>query len=181
MATKTKPTGFIEFDIVGNERGVQQMLDAVDSALSVTGLAQFLYGMVGPWVKQRAADRFQTEGDDVTGRWAPLQEATVRIRESAGHGGEHPINVRTGELEAYITGGQIGVVSSPGLGVLKYPKDPPKTIALKTKLSTAQRGRTNPSTVPRPVLGLGERDLAQVMVMLAFHVQKEGLIRRAGR
>ena len=175
-----KPTGFIEFDIVGNERGVQQMLQTIDSALSPVGLAQFLHGVVGPWVKQRAADRFKTEGDDAVGKWAPLQETTVKIREAAGFGGPHPINKRTGELEAYITGGQVGVQVAPGLGVMTFPQDPPKTIALKTKVETAQRGRSNPSTGPRPVLGLGERDLAQVMTMLAFHVQALGRIRRAG-
>ena len=176
-----KPTAFIDFDIVGNERGVQEMLNSIDSALSPVGLAAFLYGAVGPWVKQRAADRFTSEGDDVTGKWAPLQQTTVEIRESYGFEGAHPINRRTGELEAYITEGEVGVTAAPGIGVLKFPQNPPATKSGREKLKTAQKGRTSPATVARPVLGLGERDLAQVVTMLAFHVQTEGRMRNAGR
>lgn len=150
------------------------MLNRIDSSLSAVGLAAFLHGAVGPWVKERASDRFASEGDDVSGQWAPLSSATVEIREKAGFGGDHPINKRTGELEAYITQGQIGVVASPGLGVLKYPDNPPRTKAIREKMKTAQQGRTRPSTVARPVLGLNERDLAQVLTMLAFHVRNGG-------
>lgn len=176
-----KPTGFIEFEIVGNNRGVQEMLNTIDSALSPIGLAAFLHGAVGPWVKERAADRFKNEGDDVSGRWAPLQQSTVEIRENMGFEGEHPINKRTGELEAYITEGEIGVTTSPGLGVLKYPQNPPATASLKDKLKTAQTGRSTPRTVARPVLGMNENDLSHVLLMLALHIQAEGAIRGAGR
>lgn len=168
------PTGFIDFDIVGNERGVQAMLNRIDSSLSPVGLAAFLHGSVGPWVKQRATDRFKLEGDDVTGQWAPLQQTTVEIREKSGFPGPNPINKRTGELEAYITEGQVGVVASPGLGVLTYPDNPPRTKAIREKVKTAQRGRPQPSTVARPILGLNERDLSEVMVMLALFVQSGG-------
>jgi hypothetical protein len=181
MASKARPTAFINFEIIGNERGVQAMLDSIDSALSPVGLAAFLHGAVGPWVKERAADRFASEGDDVTGRWEPLAETTVEIREGYGFEGAHPINKRTGELEEYITEGAIGITVTPGVGVMKYPENPPSTKSLKTKLSTAQQGRTHPKTVARPVLGLNERDLAQVMTMLAFHVQAQGVLRGARR
>jgi hypothetical protein len=175
MAART--TGFIDFDIIGNQRGVQAMLNSIDSALSPTGLASFLGLAVGPWVKERAADRFASEGDDVTGKWAPLQDTTIDIREKSGFEGAHPINKRTGELEEYITQGQVGITAAPGLAVMTYPKNPPATKSLKEKVSTAQRGRSNPSTVARPVLGLNERDLAQVLTMLAFHVQAQGVTR----
>lgn len=180
MAT-SRPTGFIDFEIVGDRRGVQAMLNSIDSALSPEGLSAFLGLAVGPWVKERAADRFAQEGDDVTGKWAPLQDATVEIRQKAGFGGDHPINKRTGELEEYITQGQIGVTAAPGVATLKYPKNPPATKGLKQKMSTAQRGRGYPATVPRPVLGLNERDLAQVMTMLALHVQSRGPARARRR
>ena len=150
----TRGTGFIEFDIVGNQRGVQAMLERIDSALSPTGLAAFMGLAVGPWVKERAQSRFAQEGDDVTGKWAPLADATVEIREHAGFEGSHPINKRTGELEEFITQGQIGVVSTPGLTVMTYPKDPPAGKGIRQKMETAQVGRSFPSTKPRPVLGL---------------------------
>lgn len=182
MATRSaRPTGFIDFDIVGNNRGVQAMLANIDSALSPSGLASFLGMAVGPWVKERAADRFQSEGDDVTGKWAPLSDTTIDIREKSGFEGAHPINKRTGELEAYITQGQVGIVAAPAVSTLTFPKNPPTTKSLKQKMETAQRGRSNPSTVARPVLGLGERDLAQVLTMLAFHVQAQGVTRARRR
>lgn len=177
---RSSPTAFIDFDIVGNERGVQAMLERLDSALSPVGLAAFLNLGVGPWVKQRAADRFASEGDDVSGKWAPLQESTIEIREHAGFEGAHPINKRTGELEAYITEGQIGITAGPGFASMRYPDNPPATKSLKQKVETAQRGRSNPNTVARPILGLNERDLAQVVTMLAFHVQGTGVTRGAG-
>lgn len=179
MASRAKPTGFINFDIVGDRHGVQAMLNRVDSALSVPGLAVFLHGSVGPWVRQRAQDRFATEGDDVTGKWAPLAQTTIEIRENAGFEGSHPINKRTGELEAYITQGQVDVDSVPGVATLKFPKDPPRTGGIRTKMQTAQGGRTNPPTVPRPVLGMNERDLGAIMTMLAFHVKGSGVTRNA--
>ncbi|SRR6266540_3903787 len=175
---KGAPTGFIEFDIVGNERGVQEMLNTIDSALSPVGLAAFLYGNVGTYVKKRASDRFMEQGDDVTGTWAPLAEATQEIRERAGYGATEPINKRTGQLEEYITQGQMWVTTGPGYGMLQYPKNTPDQ-ALREKMSTAQRGRESPKTVARPVLGLNEQDLAVVLTMLAFHIQFEGRLRHA--
>lgn len=179
--TSTKPGGFIDFEIVGDRKGVQHMLEVLDTALSPIGLAAFLYGVVGPWVQERAQERFASEGDDVSGKWAPLQETTVRIREDYGFEGSHPINKRTGELEEYITQGGVDVVSAPGAAVLKFPGKEPATKGLREKLSTAQRGRANPQTVARPVLGLNERDLAYTVTMLAFHVQGEGVSRGFAR
>lgn len=176
----SKPTGFIDFEIVGNERGVQAMLNQIDSALSPVGLAAFLGLAVGPWVKERAADRFASEGDDVSGKWAPLQQTTIEIRENMGFG-PGPINKRTGELEEYITQGQVGITAGPGVASMRYPENPPRTKSLREKMSTAQRGRNHPKTIARPVLGLNERDLGQVITMLAFHVQGQGVTRSARR
>lgn len=184
LKTSTKPGGFIDFEIVGDRHGVQQMLEVVDTALSPIGLAAFLYGVVGPWVQERAQERFTSEGDDVSGKWAPLKDVTVKIRESAPlnmEDGSHPINKRTGELEEYITQGGVDVVSAPGAAVLKFPGKEVKTKSLREKLKTAQQGRTSPSTVARPVLGLNERDLAYTVTMLAFHVQGEGVSRGFAR
>lgn len=179
-ARATKPTGWMDFEITGSQRGVQEMLSAVDSALSPIGLAAFLHGEVGPWVKQRAANRFASEGDDVTGPWAPLAETTVLIRENYGFPGPGPINHRTGQLEEYITQGSVGVVASQGAGILRYPDNRPTEPGLQEKLKTAQQGKSDPQTVARPVLGLNERDLAEVLTLLAFSIQTEGAIRGAG-
>lgn len=171
MARTSRPTGFIDFEIVGTQHGVQKMLNHIDSALSPIGLAAFLYGGVQPWLVNRAKERFASEGDDVTGKWAPLQQSTVEIRQSQGFEGPHPINRRTGELERYITESGVDVVAAPGVGTLRFPGRNTTSKSVKQKLSTAQKGRINPSTVPRPVLGLNEKDLAVVMTQLALHIQ----------
>lgn len=147
------------------------MLKHLDSALSVQGLAAFFKVGVEPWLRERAENRFAVEGDDASGKWAPLQQSTVDIRESSGFGGPGPINRRTGELEAYITGADMGIVSVPGLATLTYPKEPPKSKGLQQKVATAQVGRMSPSTVRRPVLALGEKDLGTILTQLAFHVK----------
>lgn len=166
-----KPTAFIQFDIVGTRSGVQAMLEQLDSALSPVGLAFFMKGAVHPHLQRRAVSRFAGEGDDAVGQWAPLKESTILIREGYGFG-PGPINRRTGELENYIVNSGSDVQSVPGMTSLVYP-DPnaPRGPYLARKMHTAQKGKVSPSTRPRPVLGMNETDLAQVMTMLAFHVQ----------
>lgn len=168
------PVGFIDFDIVGDKYGVQRMLKHLDSAFSVEGLAAFLKVSVEPWLRERAKGRFDSEGDDASGKWAPLQQTTIDFRERDGFNGPGPINRRTGELEAYITGADMGIVSVPGLATLTYPKEPPKGKALSQKVSTAQKGRSQPNTVARPILALSERDLGAILTQLAFHVKGWG-------
>lgn len=146
------------------------MLDHLDSALSPVGLATFLHGPVESHLRRRAKERFASEGDDASGKWAPLQQSTIEFRESGGFG-PRPINRRTGELEAYITQSDADITSVPGLSTLVYPKDQPGTSGLRQKVQTAQGGRSEPRTVARPVLALSENDLAAVMVQLAFHIQ----------
>ena len=149
------------------------MLTRLDTALSPVGMAAFLTGAVEPWVRERAQDRFASEGDDVVGSWAPLQPATVDVR-SRGEwaiGGEHPINKRTGELENYITKSN-GKAWPHALGAtLTYPGKPSGKKSIVEKMKTAQTGRSHPRTVARPVLGLNERDLLHVLTSLAFYVK----------
>lgn len=164
-----KPTAFIDFDIVGDIAGVQAMLNQIDSALSPAGLALFLFGPVQHWVKSRSAARFGSEGDDVTGGWAPLKVSTIEIREHQGFGAG-PINRRTGELERYITQSTGAITSVPGMSTFVYPGDAAES-HLATKVATAQKGKVSPLTKPRPVLGMNERDLASIMTSLAFHVK----------
>lgn len=165
--------GLINFDIVGDTAGVQAMLNHLDTAISPTGLMFFLTGTVGPWIRERAKDRFESEGDDVVGKWAPLAPATQEIR-SRGEwpvGPTGPINKRTGELEAYVTGSD-ALVTGHSLGAtLTFPGKRTSKRSIKTKMETAQKGRAKPRTPARPVLGLNEKDLSYVITMLAFHVQ----------
>jgi hypothetical protein len=166
-------TAFLDFDIVGDAAGVNAMLERIDTALSATSISIFLAGTIAPWLRTRAKDRFRTEGDDVTGKWAPLMPATQEIRSSGEWpvGAAHPINRRTGELEQWITGSQGTVVAHTLGATLTYPGNKTTKRSILQKMETAQRGRAKPKTVARPVLGVNERDLSYVVTMLAFHVK----------
>ena len=147
------------------------MLNHLDSALSPVGLSAFLFGSVTPWLRQRAADRFASEGDDVSGKWEPLKESTIEFREHMGLGA-HPINRRTGELEEYITQGNGRIIATPLGASLAYPGTDTVSQHLTNKVKTAQSGKKYPRTPARPVLGVDEKDLAYVVTQLAFFVQR---------
>lgn len=169
-----RSTGYIDIDLIGDVKYVTKMIDHLDQKLGPQGLTAFLSMTVYPYLLNRAKERFQDEGDDAVGKWAPLAPATEVIRQSMGFGGAHPINVRTGELERYITQGSVSSsVQASGLGAfLQHPANPPSGKKLKSKLKTAQQG--DPAFgrgVPaRPVLGMNETDLGFIMAAMAFYV-----------
>lgn len=171
----------MSIQIIGDDSGVQKMLNLLDTALNPLAIAGFLGAEISPYLALRATQRFASEGDDVSGKWAPLRESTKRFR-SAGRmeglwsvGDEHPINVRTHELENYITSGIGNVIPSPVGTVLQYPSPRNTTRTLREKVKTAQQGKERPHRTPRrPVLGLNERDLGFVLTALAFHVKRGG-------
>lgn len=152
-----------------DDRHVQRLLENVSDALDTVGMYTFLNASVGPWLRERAQERFANEGDDAVGQWAPLEAYTVQMRQSQGYPGEHPINRRSGELENYIVNGGWDVTATPILSTLTYPGNAPNT-SEAVKVATAQMGAANPYTVPRPVLGLNEADLAFVMAALGTHI-----------
>jgi hypothetical protein len=139
-----------------------QALEAVAKVKALTspaGLASWLSGQMGPHLISRMEDRFAKEGDDAVGKWELLSEATVFIREGQGYPGDHPINVRTGEMFRYLVSNSNVDVSTTAEGAtLVYPGT--DTVGdLADKLATAQGGADSPSTPARPVLGLSAVDL----------------------
>lgn len=157
----------IGIQIVGTDKGVRMMLDRLDTRLNPVAVAGFLGAEVAPYLKHRAKTRFAQEGDDVTGGWAPLKEATQTIRASQGYGAAHPINKRTGELERYITGDANEKIHPWGAS-LTLPGSAPAG-DLVDKLRTAQAGDTR--AVPRPVLGMNWQDMGAVLFLLADYVE----------
>ena len=162
--------GFIDVDLIGNQRGVDRMLDHIEAATSPVGLELFMQTTVEPWLRERAQQRFSNEGDDVVGKWEPLQPSTEMIRSQSGYGGDHPINVRTGDLEDYITQSPALIKTLPSGSALTYPGNKAGG-ELLAKVETAQGGKKYPFTVPRPVLGMNENDLLFVLTGLATHIQ----------
>lgn len=148
---------------------VQTMLHRLDTALNPVALAGFLGATVDPYLRQREQARFDKGGDDVVGAWAPLSQATQIIREEAGYGASGPINIRTHEMEDYITNSPNNLAAHPWGASLTLPGNPP-TGELKKKVMGAQRGEG--TAPPRPVLGMNERDLTFVLLALGSYIKK---------
>lgn len=146
-------------------------LEKLERFLSDAWLAFFLETEVEQYIKSRAKRRFDSEGDDVSGPWAPLAPATREFRRAEGFDPDAPINVRSRELINWVTQSE-GRVAPVGVGVrLTYPGNQP-TGELKKKVQTAQSGSTRNRgmrpTPPRPVLGVNATDLMFVMTRLKF-------------
>lgn len=154
-------------EVFVDDVNAERLLFQMQEVLSPASMAEFLGYEIQPYIKQRASDRFASEGDDVSGPWLPLTDATIGIRESQGFS-EGPINVRTGELENYITNTSGAITASPE-AILSYPgRDPAGELG--DKVLTAQQGKDSPRTPPRPVIGLDQSDLTYVLSATALHV-----------
>lgn len=165
-------TTVISFDYVLSDKDVESKLWALDTALNPVAIAAFLGADVDPYIRTRARQRFRDEGDDVSGKWAPLHEATWQWRSNIpGISPEHPINRRTGELETYITESPHNLNYHTVGATLIMPGKKPSG-ELKDKVTTAQSGRADPNTQPRPVIGMNERDLTAVMTMLFLYIAR---------
>lgn len=158
----------IDYEIIGSTSAVAELLTKLDTAMSLQAMLTFQGVEVEKILEHRASARFAQEGDDASGGWAPLLDSTIAIRQTQGYG-SGPINVRTGQLEDYITNGGSQVKAIGSDTELTYPK-PTSDPLMMAKVRTAQRGKNWPPTVPRPVLAVNETDMSEVMVALSFHI-----------
>lgn len=166
----------IAISIVGDDSGVQKMLEALDTAINPVAIAGFLGGVVDPYLRKTADARFASEGDSASGQWAPLAQATQDIRAQMGYGSAHPINQRTGDLERYVTQTEGGVNIHPFGATLTLPPNNPGG-EMADKLAAAQMGGVGPSGKPfpaRPVYAMDSQDLAFVLLALAQHIERTG-------
>lgn len=163
----TMPTVHIVIDA----KRVDALLARLDTALSPLGIAQFMKVSVDTWIRRRVKDRFASEGDDAVGAWLPLSPTTREIRAAHGFPPDGPINVRTGQLEEYITQGAIERITPTSYGASYVYPELGFGGELRTKYDTAQRGKPHPRTVARPVIGLSERDLAYVLSALGMWIR----------
>lgn len=150
-------TGFY-LDISTDKSHLDDVLASLEDKLNPVGLSMFLSLIVDPFLRNRIEQRFQSEGDDVTGRWHPLAIATQQIRASYGFPPDHPINIRTNKMHAWLVGTQSDIQPN-GMGATLTHPPPGASGVLMKKLATAQGGSTNPPTSPRPVIGMNENDL----------------------
>lgn len=146
----------------------RRALERGEEAVSSTFFIAFLRTKVVNYLKMRVESRFRAEGDDASGKWLPLQASTVKIRQSEGFPGAHPINVRTGDMQR-VTHDSNGEIFDEGYSsTLVWPGEIDSgAIADKYRVAQAggrQEGRRD--TPPRPIVALGERDVRDILSML---------------
>lgn len=122
---------------------------------SGASIRQFLTRRAWPFLKLRIVGRFQTEGDDVSGKWAELALNTKRIRGSRGFPTAHPINRRTGDMERFLTSSFSVAGGTTGNATLSIPGRT-GNLEMKHKLAVAQTGVD--AHAARPVLALADID-----------------------
>jgi hypothetical protein len=158
----------VTIDVRVNRKSVDQMLLNLSSALSDSSLEEYLLTNGVGILSERTIDRFNAEGDDATGRWQPLAVTTQRIRQSLGYGAEHPINRRSDEMMDTVLSDPGEVTSASDVTLLWPGADLPQQVV--EKLETAQHGKGNPNTPPRPVLAVSNIALDLVTEDLATHI-----------
>jgi len=155
-------------NVIINVESVEKLLASAMFAVGPAGAAAFLGGPMQQVIKTRASERFTTQGEDVSGggwkAWEPLKDSTIDFRRAQGFG-PTPINVRTGELERYITQSDATVTPTATGAAMTYPGQP-ATGLVREKVETAQAGKPSPKTPPRPVLGLSTPDLELALVSM---------------
>jgi hypothetical protein len=168
--SRTIPTGVVDVSVVGDSTSAARMIEGLNQAFSPYHLGyDFLQDHVHDRLVERARQRFADEGDEVVGAWPALADATVAIRQSKGFGGPHPINVRTGEMKRHILDSRPSIVPLPDGAVMTTPGGEPGG-DLGKKLQTAQSGDNR--TPARPVIGVGVRDLEEILLQLAVHMRE---------
>lgn len=148
---------------------VNRIFTHMEHAVGMVELGIFLETEVDLYLRKRITQRFAGEGDDVVGKWLPLAPATEKIRASKGYPPAHPINARTHYMEDFLVGQPGSVLPVGPAIVLTHPAASGGGL-MDQKIETAQKGRGNPQTPPRPVLGLNEADLAFIHFQLVHHL-----------
>lgn len=98
----------VEMDFNDSVR-INRLINGLSAGMSGAGLTTLLSQEVQPYLHHRAWQRFMTQGDDASGRWAPLTETTQKFRRFyAKRDGlkiqpDFPINERTTQLRDYVT------------------------------------------------------------------------------
>lgn len=168
---ETLPGPYVDIEILGDSRQVDNILRSLYTAFEDENLGyDYLQDYADPILRQTEEARFASEGDATTGPWAPLADATVAIR----GGRAHPINVRTGAMKRHIVDDppRIAVHS---LGATMWSPGNTGNSEMQSKVRIAQQGGFTPqgsAVPPRPVLGVGEQDLARLMVAMSMYLAK---------
>lgn len=154
---------------------VFEKLHRMQHALTGEEVAEWLSHEVFPFFREKALNRFETGGDEATGKWPSLRESTQHRRQYYGYGASGPMNQRTGGLHEYIEGATPQVLIQAEGAVMQYPGTLPGDQATSEKFTTAQRGNTKTRTPPRPVVAVSPEDWAYVRTRLESHIMRGGV------
>lgn len=156
---------------------VDRVLTALEHLLEPRSLERFISSRVRPYLAERAAARFRAQGDNrVGGKWKKLADYTKDDREQRGYPRSRPINIRTHELERFITQspGTLGVVADGAQ--LMLPGNGGSDRA-RRKFVVAQQG-LSPNPIPgfrdvpaRGVLGINDTDGRKLTMDLQRYIE----------
>jgi hypothetical protein len=166
--------GNIQVQYIVDSMMTRKSLMLAIEAIRPSKLALFLSQDAHKVVMERMEKRFDEQGDDASGKWASLSEATTRFREAAGFGGEGPINVRTGQLRAWLQDVGSETILDGGGAMFTFPGTAPYDTVTAEKFKTAQGGKSKPKTVARPVLALGAADILEIQAHLSVFLKAFG-------
>lgn len=189
MARKAAPGLTVSMDILVDEDEVDAALQALWWAVSGESLRRFHILATSPFLRQRAKERFENEGDSTVGKWEQLTDSRQEIREHAGFPAAHPINHATGQLERYILTGKDDITFGAGWAAFYLPRNTGSP-RLLGKMERAQLGapaghpmpvggrsggtKPSPSATPaRPVVGMDMTDLVHLTGALEIFIAGE--------
>lgn len=161
-------------DIDVNKLDVERLLHKLELAISGPSLAAFLEGSASEEFRENIIERFDEEGDALSGFWEPLKDVTVDIKRALPDlaGSPETINVRTGEMFKALTQ-NYDTNFGADWAQLNVPGD--VDALTETKIRTAQQGSNNNPlgygpTPPRPVLATSEMQLGVILQKLEYHI-----------
>lgn len=159
----------INWSSTSEDESVRRVFSALDRALDSASLAFWMQAEAQPHVDERARKRFESEGDDVSGRWAALAPYTIedRLRQQFPEG---PILHRTGELEDYIVNNPGSMQIDPS-GVTFETPNPTGDPVLNAKMNTAQYGYPPRNIPQRAIVGMNQSDAETLLNSLTNTIQ----------
>jgi hypothetical protein len=164
------PNAPIKVTITVDPFPVQRMMERVMKVLAGGNLEAFLKGPAHEYLEHDIVQRFAYEGDKKSGDWAPLSDATQRIRQSLGYSPDD-INIRQNEMFDVLTH-EADYYSGPFEAEMSLPGSAGQRGRMKDKMETATKGRANNPiagfgpTPPRPVLSVDASDMEVLLTML---------------
>ncbi|UYL87041.1 hypothetical protein SEA_HOLLOW_20 [Gordonia phage Hollow] len=159
-----------EISYTVSTKRVQLRIRAIEQRISASGMAAFFMSVGHLHFQQRVSERFAQEGDDASGNWLPLADATLKEKAKAGY--PPYINVRTGAMRAYLENAPGYIIGGGKQGTsFGWPRAAPSK-NLQDRIKLAQFGDfENGREVPaRPVIAADATDMMTLAKLLDAYI-----------